>query len=97
MSAVAATMYISEVKSGALAVGDMDLDPATGEYRFTASVPGVEVNDLRKTLGIRPLPLSFGGAVRGVLHCSGPLEQPVFSGMPLPTQSYQICLVCLSS
>ena len=60
--------------------GDMDLDPVTGQYRLSASVPAVEVNDLRKTLGIRPPPFAVGGALRGVLHCTGPLEQPVFSG-----------------
>ena len=58
----------------------MDLNPETGQYRLSASVPGVEANDLRKTLAIRPLPFPVGGAVRGVLHCTGPLETPVFSG-----------------
>ena len=58
----------------------MDLDPITGQYRFTASVPSVEMNDLRRTLGIKPLPMPVGGALRGVLHCTGSLEQPVFSG-----------------
>lgn len=58
----------------------MDLDPTTGQYRFTANVPSVEMNDLRRTLGIKPLPMPFGGALRGVLHCTGPLEQPVFTG-----------------
>lgn len=62
--------------------GDMDLDPTTGQYRLTASVPGVEMNDLRRTLGIKPPPMPIGGALRGVLHCTGPLEQPVFSGRP---------------
>lgn len=60
--------------------GDMDLDPISGQYRFTASVPSVEMNDLRRTLGIKPLPMPVGGALRGVLHVTGPLEQPVFSG-----------------
>ena len=60
--------------------GDMDLNPETGQYRLSASVPDVEANDLRKTLAIRPLPFPVGGAVRGVLHCTGPLETPVFSG-----------------
>lgn len=60
----------------------MDLDPVTGQYRFTASVPCVEMNDLRRTLGIKPLPMPIGGALRGVLHCTGALEQPVFSGKP---------------
>ena len=61
----------------------MDLDPDTGQYRISASVPGVEMNDLRKTLGVRPTPFPLGGALRGVLHCTGPLEQPVFSGESL--------------
>ena len=60
--------------------GDMDLDPETGSYKLSASVPGVCLNELRKTLGIRPPPYAVAGAVRGVLHCSGPLEQPVFAG-----------------
>lgn len=64
-----------------LNAGDMDLDPVTGQYRFTASVPSVEMNDLRRTLGIKPLPMPIGGALRGVLHCTGALEQPVFSGL----------------
>ncbi len=58
----------------------MDLNPETGQYRLSASVPGVEVNDLRRTLAVPPMPFPLGGAVRGVLHCTGPLEAPVFSG-----------------
>ena len=58
----------------------MDLNPETGQYRLSASVPGVEGNDLRRTLAIRPLPFPVGGGVRGVLHVTGPLETPVFSG-----------------
>ena len=58
----------------------MDLDPESGSYRLTASVPGVCLNELRKTLGIRPPPYPLAGALRGVLHCSGPLDQPVFAG-----------------
>ena len=61
----------------------MDLNPETGQYRLSASVPGVEGNDLRRTLAIRPLPFPVGGAVRGVLHVTGPLETPVFSGVIL--------------
>ena len=64
--------------------GDMDLDPETGEYRFSATVPGVEINALRETLGVRPLPFPLSGAIRGTLHCTGPLEEPAFSGAPLP-------------
>ncbi|CAL8466123.1 g5659 [Coccomyxa elongata] len=60
--------------------GDMDINPETGQYRLSASVPGVEANELRRTLAIRPMPFPIGGAVRGVLHCTGPLETPVFSG-----------------
>ena len=58
----------------------MDLNPETGQYRLSASVPYVEGNDLRRTLAIRPLPFPVGGGVRGVLHVTGPLETPVFSG-----------------
>ena len=65
--------------------GDMDLDPETGSYRLSATVPGVCLNELRKTLGIRPPPYAVAGAVRGVLHCSGPLDQPVFAGEPMQT------------
>ncbi|GIL58075.1 hypothetical protein Vafri_13263 [Volvox africanus] len=62
--------------------GDMDLNPDTGTYRLQSNVPGsgVEVNALRATLGVRPIPISAAGAVRGVLHCTGPLERPIFSG-----------------
>jgi len=60
--------------------GDLDLDPLTGEYRLSATVPGVEVNALRATLGVRPLPFPVAGAVAGTLHVTGPLEKPVFSG-----------------
>lgn len=52
----------------------------TGEYRLSASVPGVEVNQLRATLGVRPTPQPVAGAIAGVLHVTGPLEKPVFSG-----------------
>ena len=56
------------------------MNPDSGYYHLSADVPGVEANELRKTLGIRPTPNSLGGALRGVLHITGPLEQPVFSG-----------------
>ena len=59
----------------------MDLDPEPGQYRFSATVPGVEVNALRETLGVRPLPFPLSGAIRGTLHCTGPLEEPAFSGV----------------
>ncbi|GAX75992.1 hypothetical protein CEUSTIGMA_g3435.t1 [Chlamydomonas eustigma] len=60
--------------------GDMDLNPATGSYRLSATVSGVELNALRATLGVRPVPQSVAGSLRGVMHCTGPLEKPVFSG-----------------
>lgn len=62
--------------------GDMDVNPETGQYRLSANVPSVEANDLRRTLAIRPLPFPVCGGVRGVLHVTGPLETPVFSGVP---------------
>lgn len=64
--------------------GDMGLNPESGQYRVSADVVGVEVNDLRKTLGLRPLPFPISGAIRGVLHCTGPLEEPIFSGRAGP-------------
>jgi hypothetical protein len=60
--------------------GDLDLNPEGGQYRLSASVPGVEVNQLRATLGVRPTPQPVAGCVAGVLHVTGPLEKPVFSG-----------------
>ena len=67
--------------------GDLDLNPDTGQYRISANVAYVEANDLRRTLGVRPPPLPVGGALRGVMHCTGPLEQPIFSGAPSPKPS----------
>ena len=67
--------------------GDLDLNPDTGQYRISANVAHVEANDLRRTLGVRPPPLPVGGALRGVMHCTGPLEQPIFSGAPWPKPS----------
>lgn len=58
----------------------MGINPDSGQYRLSGEVAGVELNELRKTLAIRPTPYSVGGAVRGVLHVSGPLDQPIFSG-----------------
>jgi hypothetical protein len=60
--------------------GDLDLNPKGGSYRIQANVPPVEVNALRATLAVRPIPFPVAGAVRGVLHCTGPLEKPIFSG-----------------
>ena len=67
----------------------MDLNPTTGQYRLSATVSEVELNEVRKTLGIKPPPLPVGGAIRGILHVAGPLEQPVFSGgLLLLTQAF---------
>lgn len=60
--------------------GDLDLNPLRGEYRVSASVPEVEVNALRASLGVRPTPFSVVGSVSGTMHVTGPLEKPVFSG-----------------
>lgn len=60
--------------------GDLDLNPLHGEYRISASVPGVEINALRATLGVRPTPFSVAGSVHGTMHVAGPLEKPIFSG-----------------
>jgi hypothetical protein len=45
----------------------------------------VEVNALRETLGTRPTPRALAGALKGTLHCTGPLDHPVFSGMATTT------------
>lgn len=60
--------------------GDMDLNPLGGQYRLQAAVGPVEVNALRATLGVRPIPFPIAGALRGVLHVTGPLDKPIFSG-----------------
>eukprot|EP00798_Chlamydomonas_sp_ICE-L_P004358 gene4358-14478_t len=60
--------------------GDMDLNPDGGSYRLSADIPGVEVNALRATLATRPLPMPLAGALRGIMHITGPIEHPVFSG-----------------
>lgn len=56
-------------------------------HRLQSNVPGegVEINALRATLGVRPIPIPISGAIRGVLHVTGPLERPTFSGARLPT------------
>ena len=66
--------------------GDLDLNSAAGEYRLSAQVSPVEVNDLRETLGVRPLPRPVAGSVKGFLYCSGPLESPVFTGRAETTE-----------
>lgn len=58
----------------------MDLNPLNGQYRLQAAVGPVEVNALRATLAVRPIPFPIAGALRGVLHVTGPLEKPIFSG-----------------
>lgn len=58
----------------------MDLDPEVGQYRLSADVAGVEVNALRETLGVRPQPFPINGLLRGIVHCTGPLQEPLFSG-----------------
>lgn len=60
--------------------GDLGLNPDEGQYRLTVESPGVEVNALRCTLGVRPTPYPVAGSVRGIVHVTGPLEKPVFSG-----------------
>ena len=62
------------------ATGDIDVTPQVGEYHLSATVPSVEANDLRETLGGRPPPRALAAALKGVLHCTGPLEKPVFMG-----------------
>ena len=42
--------------------------------------PAVEVNALRATLGVQPLPYPLAGAVSGHMQCYGALQEPVFSG-----------------
>ena len=62
------------------ATGDIDITPEVGEYHLSATVPCVEANDLRETLGGRPLPRALAAGLKGILHCTGPLEKPVFMG-----------------
>jgi len=77
-------LHKAEGKFGAVPMtltGDLDLDPITGQYRLSATVPGVEINALRATLGVRPTPFPVIGSVGGTLHVTGPLENPIFSGI----------------
>ena len=71
--------------------GDVGINPDSGQYRLSGEVAGVEVNELRKTLGVRPTPYSVGGAIRGVLHVTGPLDQPVFSGATQFVSTLTMC------
>lgn len=51
-----------------------------GEYRISAQIAGVDLHDLRETLGVRPPPRPLAGAIRGFLYIGGPLEYPIFTG-----------------
>lgn len=51
-----------------------------GEYRISAQVSGVDVHDLRETLGVKPPPRPMAGAIRGFIYVGGPLEYPIFTG-----------------
>lgn len=54
--------------------------PTGGCYRLQAVAGPVEANALRASLGVRPLPWSLAGSLRGLLGVSGPLDAPVYSG-----------------
>lgn len=78
-------MYLHNTKGyyGAIPIqvtGDLDIDPDDGEYRLMLQVPLVEVNDLRETLAVRPLPYPVRGFARGSIQVTGPLEKPIYSG-----------------
>ena len=60
--------------------GDVRLDPEVGGYRLAADAAPTEINALRASLGVRPLPVPVAGGVAGSLHVSGALDAPVFSG-----------------
>jgi len=51
-----------------------------GEYRISAQVSGVDVHDLRETLGVKPPPRPMAGAIRGFIYVGGALEYPIFTG-----------------
>lgn len=54
--------------------GDMDLNPVGGEYRFSAKIPGVEINELMLTLKARPPPYPVAGVLKGDFFCQGALD-----------------------
>lgn len=58
----------------------MDVDPDRGEYRLSAVVPAVEINTLRASMGARPIPNPVAGSAEGLIHCTGPLREPIFTG-----------------
>lgn len=78
-------MYLHDAKGfyGAIPIqvtGDLDVNADDGEYRLMLQVPKVEVNDLRETLAVRPLPYPVTGYARGSIQVTGPLEKPIYSG-----------------
>lgn len=78
-----------------ISIGKRQLGAAKGRLLQQASsrVPvGVGVNALRATLGIRPLPVSVAGAVRGVLHCTGELHCSVC--LQFGQHSQMTCVGC---
>ncbi|CAA6666284.1 unnamed protein product [Spirodela intermedia] len=62
------------------ASGDFGINPDDGEFHLMCQVPCVEVNDLMKTLKMKPLLFSLAGSVTAVFNCQGPLDAPVFVG-----------------
>ena len=89
MHAYCACIHQASALSSVCQAGDLDLNPLTGSYRLTATVPGVEANQLRATLGVRPTPFPVAGAVAGTLHVTGPLEKPIFSGTAMVSCGHQ--------
>eukprot|EP00899_Mesostigma_viride_P010244 jgi/Mesvir1/19220/Mv11528-RA.3 len=64
-----------------MCTGDMDLNVQGGEYRLHASVSAVEVNELMDTFGAMPPPYPVAGWLGGVVHMTGPLEKPFYTGI----------------
>ncbi|XP_078432268.1 embryo defective 2410 [Wolffia australiana] len=62
------------------ASGDFGINPDDGEFHLMCQVPCVEVNDLMKTLKMKPLLFSLAGSVTAVFNCQGPLDAPIFVG-----------------